>query len=226
MITLFLGEDTAKARSEFIQYKESLIQKNYNAIEINSSNISEIKKWIYDSQSLFAESKFFFGSNLASDKKMREELAIFDTLDSVFELILYEENMEERIAKFLFKHAKIVAFKLPTTIFKLLDSLSPKTIPQSLLLLHELASTIDENIIFIMICRRVRELILAQSDMYSKKLASWQQTRIKSQSQLWDKHTLISFYESLFRIDTLQKTSKNYYSLIESLDISLTFYVR
>ena len=54
-----------------------------------------------------------------------------------------------------------------------------------------------------------------------KRLAPWQQQKLKKQAQLFTETQLISLYNSLFRIDNEQKTGKASVPLSNAIDFWL-----
>jgi hypothetical protein len=227
MITIFLGEDTVSSRKNFIQLRSTYTEKGYEIYPLALSNLSELDKWLYQSEGLFQLKKAFFGENLLSKKEHRKLLEAFDTTDTNVDIVIWEEKIEDRIAKFFFKHAKINSHKLPASIFSYLDSLIPGNLSEINSQLTTINESIDENIIFFMTVKRIRELILvSEGKIPGKKLATWQIARLSTQAKKWDINNLLSFYEALYRIDVQNKTSSNYYSLNQALDILFCYYVR
>lgn len=225
MIYLLLGDNVGESRKEFIRLKNEYRKKGYEIFEINGNNIGELDKWLYQSSSLFSQKKVFFGENLLGKKEQKEILKKYDTKEKEINFILWEE-IEERTAKFIFKNAKILAFKLPYNIFKFLDSVYPSNLSATITLLTQISSHIEENIILYMLQKRIRNLILIKNTLQpERKLADWQIYRLKSQARKWRDEQLTSFYDSLYRIEVFAKTSKNYYSIKKALDILFCYYV-
>jgi hypothetical protein len=226
MINIILGDDVGESRNEFIKLKEDYKNKGYEIYLLNQFNLLELDKWLYHSESLFSKKKVFFAENLLSQKENKSLLKNYDTLDKEVDFIFWEEKLEEKVARRIFKHAKILSFKLPYNIFKFLDSIYPVNLKMVINYLNSLSGTVDENIILYMLGRRIRDLILIKNNLKpEKKLADWQVFRLKNQAKNWTNDQLISFYDSLYRIETSVKTSKNYYPIKKSLDILFCYYL-
>lgn len=225
MIYIYCGGDISKSREAYSAKKKELTEKNFEIIDLTVANLPDLPKWLYESQALFKSEKAYFAENILSVKGNRELLAKFDTKDDSSSIFIWEEKLEERDLKSKFKNTVLTNFKLPENIFKFLDSIFPSNLAVSIDLLHKIKESTDENIIFFMLTKRLRELILAKKSLYDTKLASWQVARLKAQAAQWEEVKVESFYEGLYKIETATKTGNNYFSLIKSLDILFCFYL-
>lgn len=226
MIHIILGDDIEESRREFVRLKEEYKNKGYEVFLLNEFNLSELDKWLYQSDSLFSRKKVFFGENLLSQNQGKNLLKKYDTLEKEIDFIFWEEKLEEKTAKKIFKYAKIHLFKLPYTIFKFLDSVYPSNLQLSIHHLNKISQIVNENIILYMLQERLRDLILIKNNLKpEKKLADWQIRKLKTQSRYWQEKELISFYDALYRIEEAIKTGKSYYSIKKSLDILFCYYL-
>lgn len=226
MIQIILGDNVSESRKEFVRLKEEYKNKGCEIFLLNETNISELDKWLYQSNSLFSNKKVFFGENLLSKKENKNILKKYDTMKEDINFILWEEELEERVAKFIFKYARIRSFKLPYNIFKFLDSVYPANLEVVINYLNQISDNVEENIILFMLERRTRDLILIKNNLKpQKKLADWQIFRLKNQAGKWANDKLISFYDSLYRVEVVVKTSSGYYPIKKSLDILFCYYL-
>lgn len=226
MIHIILGDDAGESRKEFIRLKEEYKGKGYEIFSLEGGNILELDKWLYQTNSLFSTKKVFFGENLLLQKENRNILKKYDSTKKEIDFILWEGELEGRMAKFIFKYAKIHSFKLHYNVFKFLDSVYSSNLKEAINYLNQIANIIDENIILFMLERRIRDLILIKNNLKpEKKLAEWQIFKLKSQAEKWISDQLISFYDSLYRIEVRTKTSSGYYSIKKSLDILFCYYL-
>lgn len=220
-----LGDDSVNARRKFIELKEEYKNNKFEIYDLTISSLAELPKWLYQSQGLFETQKVFFGENLTSKKELREELKKYG--EAIHDIILFEDKLEERSAKTYFPKAQLFTYKFPTTIFKLLDALYPSNIKTVITYINQLRDTVDENILFFMISKRIRELLLVKQNLsLSSKVASWQVQQLKTQAKHWDLKNLTRCYESLFKIDVQNKTSSTHYSISQALDILFCYFVR
>ncbi len=226
MINIILGDDNTASRKKFLQLKDEYRKKNYEIISLDSSSLSQMDLWLSQSIGLFASEKVFFGENLLSKKESRDLLKKYDTERSDIDIYIWEETLEDRVAKYIFKNAILSVSKFPHTIFKLLDSIYPSNKHESLILLDILSKSINEHMILVMIQRRIREMIVIKAGLSTgKKLAHWQITRLKTQAEKWSEKKILSLYEALYRVEVLSKTSGHYYSVKKALDIVLFYFL-
>lgn len=224
MIFLLYGENTAESRSRFVALREEYVKKEYEIIELTHESLPELDKWLFDTQLLFAQKRVFFGQNLVGKKEHREVLNKYDDKSVDAHFVLWEEDIDDRTAKFAFTNAQVTPFKFPQNIFKFLDALYPGNKKEALQILSSLNSLIDENIIFYMIIKRARELVLISEGKDVAKLAGWQTARLTSQAAKWiSTNPLIRFYDALYRIEVMNKTSATPYSVKKALDILVIY---
>lgn len=225
MIYIILGDDISSSRNEFIRLKEEYKNKGYEIFLLNEVNIFELNKWLYYSENLFTKGRVFFGENLLNEKTIKI-LSSYDTPKTDINFIFWEEKLEEKEAKKIFKNAKILSFKLPYNIFRFLDSIYPSNLHSAYSYLTKIAGIVDENIILYLLQQRFRDLIIIKGGLRPKKnLAEWQIDKLRNQASKWSQKELISFYEALYRIELSQKTSQSSYSVKKALDILLCYYI-
>jgi hypothetical protein len=226
MITIFCGSDTARSRKSFSDACNKLMQaQESELIELTSSNLEEKLLSSSHEQSLFASKLFYSGENILSKKKNREILLKYEDVKSL-ELFIWEEQMEPRFVKTYLKKSKIDISDIPSSIWKLLDTIVPgsksKIIPQ----LDGLISNMDEHLILYMIQKRTKELILINSNFTGgKKMADWQIDRLKKQAKAWKKDQLLNFYSKLFTIEKSERLGSTSYTIKQSLEILFCFYL-
>lgn len=222
MLTIICGENSVSSRKYFLQLKESYSKKDFEIKNITTSEISELKKWLIESVSLFSQKRIFFVENLSKflkrfkKKDLVKELTNMAVMKDV-EIISWEEVSSRELVTI--KGAQIKEFKISESIFKLLDACYPQNKVNFLKLLDQLVQDSDENFIFVMLARHIRNLILIKQGIIPQKMQSWQASRLKVQASFWPLAKLISFYTSLFRVDVRAKTNTSALSVKESLDI-------
>ncbi len=224
MLTIILGEDTAKSRKYWLEKKE-LVNKEGNKVVMLS--IDNLKDILYNPQptSLFFKKNIYFSENLLS-KYLKKEPKLILQLETFFkerELFMWEKvaRWELKVLKKI-KTAKIVEFKPSKTIFNLLDLLSPAKMRLFIKALSEFEG--DENFIFKMVIRRVRDLIIAKEGG-RLKVQQWQLVRFQSQARLWDKDKLIKYYKNLFKIEKSVRVAETPLSLRESLELLSSYFI-
>lgn len=229
MLTIICGEDSISSYNYYSSLKKSYLDKNYEIRELSANDLENINLWMGEAQLLFSQKQVFFTQNI--NKKLSKKLnlkinKIVEGLikDKKIEIISWEEDISSRFLKFP-KGTKIKEFKPNQNIFKLQDALYPGNFNNFVKMLNELTKTIDENFIFIMLARHLRNLVLIKTEQESNKLQQWQLYKLKNQASKWETEKLINFYDSFHRLDVNQKTSSTPYGIIKSLDILACYYL-
>ena len=221
MLTIICGEDIIASRNYFVSLRKDYSSKGFEIKSLKFEEIGEISRWLAESASLFFQKKVFFTEHLnkkikKDSKQLTSELEKIAKMKDV-ELIDWEEVSQWELK--LKKIGKVKEFKPSQSIFKLLDSLFPGNRKEFVSMLYRLGENLDENFIFIMLARLVRNLIIVKEGAVPQKIQSWQIYRLKSQASRWKIENLVNFYEALFKIEVGQKTSSNPFSVKESLAI-------
>mgnify|MGYP001070057706 CR=1 FL=1 len=226
MIVLLHGGNKLASRRVFTEKISHFKEKRAEIIRLDGKKVSltEIKQ--------ACETKSFFGSNrlivvecFFSRPKSREKTEItnyFQHLPLEINIIFWEEKKitVPQIRK-LPTGTKVYFFKIEPIIFKLLDSLSPGNAARSISLLSQCQQLESAEMIFYMLCRQVRLLILAK-DLNRKGLTSmpyWMQGKFLRQSQYFSLEQLLKFHRKLLQIDYEQKTGQAIKPLSFHLDL-------
>ena len=221
MLTIICGEDTSASRSYFASLKKEYSKKGYEIRDIAYQNIESINLWSSESPSLFGDKKVFFSEKL--NKYFRKDNPAFTSqLQKIAKTKEIEMVDWEDVSLWELKLKKIGSvkeFKPNQTIFKLQDALYPGNRQGFISLLESLSENMDENFIFIMLVRYVRNLIIIKEGGMPAKMQSWQTYKLKSQVSHWKTENLVNFYEALFKIEIGLKTGSNPFSIKESLEI-------
>ncbi len=229
MLYIICGEDSVNSYNYYLQLKKNYQQKNYQIFDINFQQLEDIYQWLSESLSLFNEKKVFFSQNLNKkiNKKSHKLLNIINQIinDKNIELISWEDEVNSRYLKYS-KGAIIKEFKPNENIFKLQEALYPGNLNNFINLLNKVKDNIDENFIFIMLIKHIRNLILITNKQYEEaKLQKWQIFKLETQTKKWDFDKLISFYQSLYQIELKTKTSNNPLDIIKLLEIITSYYL-
>ena len=229
MLTIICGEDSITSRNYYSSLKKNYQDKDFQVIEIPSSELENIPSWMGESRSLFKENKVFFTVNVNKRVSRKLNLKINKVVDQIIkdktiEVVDWEEEISSRSLKFP-KGVTVKEFKPSQNIFKLQDVLYPGNLKSFLSILNQLTETVDENFVFIMLIRHLKNLLLVKTGQSNSKLQSWQIAKLRNQASKWRQDKLINFYDAFHKIDVSQKTSTNPYSLKKSLDILSCYYL-
>lgn len=229
MLTVICGENSIASYNYYSLLKKNYLEKKYDIIEIESNDLEDINLWMGDSQTLFSQKKVFFTQNINKKLSRKLNLKINKVVENLIkdkniEVFSWEEEISSRFLKFP-KGATVKEFKPPENIFKLQDALSPGNLKTFITILNQLAETADENFIFVMLIRHLRNLLLVKTKSNNNKLQKWQIYKLKNQASKWEIDKLINFYDAFHKIDVTIKTSTNPYSVKNSLDIIACYYL-
>jgi hypothetical protein len=226
MLTIICGENTIEAYNFFLEKKKEFIDKKYEVLEIDSSAIEELIRWQSENLSLFATKKVFFTRNLNKkiNKTNKKTLMLIDRVvnDKKINIFDFEEGVEKRNLK-VQKNVLIKEFKLPISVFNFLDNLYPGNLTTVIKNLNLLSKTTASELIFFMLTKRIRQLLMIKLNHKLDGLQLWQLKKLNYQAKLWSKQTLIKFYQSLFQLEIKVKTSSNPFDLKKSLELLFTY---
>lgn len=229
MLTIICGEDSISAYNYFVALKNKYKTNDYEVFDISVNDIENIISWINDSSMLFKTKKVFFTEGLNKKISRKQNLKINKIVDEIInnkdvELYDFEEEISSYYLKFS-KKVQIKEFKLNENIFKLQESLYPGNLKNFLKILNKLSESQDQYFIFNMLSKHVRNLILAKTNNIDKKTPYWQVKKLQNQAYYWKINDLIKFYDGLYRIDMMEKTSSTPFDIKKSLEILVCYYL-
>lgn len=168
-----------------------------------------------------------FIENLLTKKKGDELAAIVKLLSEqsdTREIVLWEgKEVDKKTVTNLGKITNSL-HKIPQNVFAFLDSIRPKNTKQMLLLFQESLVTNDPEMIFFLLIRQVRLLFALQTGAVieeTKRLAPWQQGKIKKQANFFSEEKLQTMYSDLFTLEKKMKTGGLTLPLEKEIDILL-----
>ncbi len=225
MLTIIHGVDIASSRKYLLEMKKNddLI---LNGAGINLTDLYQTLK----GGSLFTETKKIFIENFITKRKKSadfdEIVKFLNDNAKTYEIFLWEGGELTKSNLNAFKEATVRIFKLPQTLFQLLDSIRPQNGKALIKLFHETTKITDIEMIFFMFVRQIRILLALQSTSDNeidelKRLAPWQKGKLLNQSKLFKAKTLTNIYKDLFEIEKAQKTGNLNGSLTSSVDFLL-----
>jgi hypothetical protein len=227
MLTLIHGSDIAHSRTYFQEERQRL--KDSVLLDADAINLTDLAQ-VFDGGGLFGETKYLFIEQFLTKRKKSSD---FDHIVKQLEkyghehtIILWEGKELDRGALNVFKTATVKAFKLPQTLFQLLDSLQPGNGKLLIKLFHKTIQTSETEMIFFMLVRQVRILLALSSASQTqidevKRLAPWQRGKLEKQASLFKGNTLIELYNKLFALEIGQKTGTLSSPLVSAIDFLL-----
>ncbi|TSC54011.1 MAG: Uncharacterized protein LiPW16_201 [Microgenomates group bacterium LiPW_16] len=229
MITILHGESILASRSTLAALKAQHKDKEILILDGKKIGLTEVKQAL-ETSSMFTVSRLVIIENLLSGRKdsnQQEILAYLGKNLPRFDLILWEK---EEVSKSLLARvspAKVLLFKPEPVLFKFLESIRPDNKSQALKLLEQSFKRESPEIIFYMLVRQFRFLLLLKDGVTSgveelDRLASWQKERLARQAKHFSLEQLVEIYQKLLEIDYQQKTGQAAFNLTKTLELFLT----
>jgi len=218
-ISIICGENLITSRQALSLKIRNAQQKKIEVVNLDGTKVSlEQIRSATGSSSMFGNDKLIVVENLLTSQKSQRKEKITDYLfkkEFNNEIILWEgKNVDRRTIP---NGLKIETFELDKQLFKFLDSIKPNNPLKPLTILKELEKTEAPELVFFMLTRQIRQLILAKEDLY--KGAPWQGAKLKAQAGLFMPDYLEKIYQELQQIDYNQKTGNDALNLLSHLDI-------
>lgn len=223
MLTIIHGDNQFSSRLTLDQIKKSQSEKNLEIIDVSSLTLTKLVQMV-EGGSLFGEDKAIIIENLLS-QKIKENGQIFEYLRKMSPEVnctIWESKEISKTTLANFPKAKILLFKIEKRLFRFLDTMRPGNFKISLALFHEVLNQEAPEMVFFMIIRTFRHLILIKSQSaFIDNLSPWQQQKTISQAKEFSLEHLKKVYEELLDIDYSIKSGRSALNLEGRLDIFL-----
>jgi DNA polymerase III delta subunit len=229
MITILHGENVLASRNILESVKNQHNGSEIITLDGRKINLTEVKQAL-EASSMFTVGRLVIIENLLSGRKNKNQEEILTYLGKNpprVELILWEG---EEVSKSLLSKvppAKITLFRPEPVLFKFLESIRPESTEEMLTLLARCIRVKPPEIIFYMLVRQFRLLLLVKDRITSgveelDRLADWQKERLARQAKYFSPKQLLDIYHQLLEIDSQQKTGQNAFDLTKTLELFLT----
>lgn len=135
------------------------------------------------------------------------------------DIIIWEDReVGTTVVKNLGPKAKIEVFKFPVVIFQFLDSLKPGGFKQSLDLFTQVLESDPPELVFVMLVKRVRQLVMLADGVKPADLQSWQAGRLTTQARAFNIEKLLALHKGLLSLEYKYKTGATPFNLQELID--------
>lgn len=222
MLIIIHGEDIVSSRKILDTEKEKRLENETLVFDGNTLDLSNLLT-ADQSQSLFQLKKTIIIENLFTSSVSSQKEKLFSYLSSnqlVSDVIIWEktEVNKNTIKKYL-PSAKEIFCQPPLLLFRFLDAIFDNS-SLSLSLFHSVLERREAELVYSMLIRQFRNLIIAR-DLGAAGLSAmqkWQAEKFVKQSAHFEKEKLILLYRQLLSIDYLIKSGRTPFSLTELLD--------
>ncbi len=228
MLVIVCGDDTAASRRYFLELQDRYKKQGFYIAPLSSSLLADTLKEDLGTVTLFNEKKVYAIENITRSLN-RTSTILRTQLKDVAQnnkLTILDWESHKTAREISLKEAQITEFKLPASIFKLLDLCYPGSLAQFIQLFRQVSQSVEPEFVFAMLSKHVRQLILASQNSLPSSVPSWQRAKLYEQSAKWQESAIIAFYESLGRLDQNVKSGKDTLGVQQSLDIIACFYLR
>ena len=225
MIYFLHGDNQVNSRQKLTDLVDLAKQDKKEVVKLNGLNLklTDVLQNL-ETSSLFGQDKFIIIENLFSRPKSDEKDKIIKYLkkEKITPGLIFWEKKEisGTTLRWLPKTWQYQLFKTPVIIFKFLDALRPNNTSQVLSLMHDCLKNQETEMVFYMLARQTRLLIIAK-DAGRKGLAGapWQIARLLNQAGFFTLKKLVNIYKKLLKIDTDIKTGQTFMPLDWHLDL-------
>jgi DNA polymerase III delta subunit len=223
MITVIYGDDIEKTRNLFIEKKKEFM--NSEAFLMNEkSQYNDLMNYI-STISFFEQKKIVFIENLSNNQSEVNKAKILELILNTKkdnDYIIWEsKSFTDQKIKSIYKDSIYIKIDLPKQIFKFMDALNNTHKKHIMTIFDEVVKNVEPEIIFSMLVRQFRLMIIAKDNPTSLKseLAPWQISKLNKQVQSTDIIELKNQYRQLLAIDINLKTGRTPYNQKQLLDI-------
>jgi hypothetical protein len=238
MLTIIHGNDIVASRKYFLEQKASY--PDSLLIDTDSVTLTDLTQ-IFEGGGLFGESKHIFIEQIITKRKKsgdyKDIITYLDTHAAEHTIVLWEnKELEIGILK-MFKNASPRVFKLPQTLFSLLDNIKPGNGKLLVSQFHQTIEATEVEMVFFMLIRQIRMLLaihpnqnmprhsdlsrMTLGDIEEIKKLTWQRGKMQQQAAQFDGEQLLIIYKKLFEIERGQKTGTLSAPLTTTIDFLL-----
>jgi len=227
MICVLHGENIVQSRRQLTGEIEKAQKEFIEVVRLDGKTISSPDLVLaLESKSLFKNSRLIVIERLFSLPKFSEKEKLIKLISNNQDenIIIWEDK--EIPSQTVRKYSPVFSFqlfKLSSVVFNFLDSLKPGDKKDNLENFHRCLAQEEPEMIFAMLIRQIRLLILAkEGEEFLEALSDWQKRKFFSQAKLFNLETLKRLYQKLLDIDFQQKTSQSPFDLSSSLDLLIS----
>lgn len=227
MLTILHGTDLVASRKYFLDEK----QKHPEALLLDAENVNLTDlAQVIEGGGLFEESKHIFIEQFLTKRKKsgdyKDIIAYLDSHADAHMIFLWENKELDIGTQKSFKKAAIRPFKLPQSLFAMMDNIKPGIGKQLIKQFHQTLETAEVEMIFFMLIRQFRMLLSLSDQSNSQEIdevkkLTWQRNKMQQQAKLFDQDELKRLYSKLYVIEKGQKTGTLSLPLTTAIDFFL-----
>ena len=189
MLTIIHGDNQFASRTELDRLKNQATSQEMTNFDAAFLTLTDLIQAL-ESKSLFGGGKLVIIENLLTQKAKKNDRNSRDMIDylqknsSDINCILWENKEITKTILASFPKARILFFKIEKKLFQFLDSLKPNYSQKSLPLFHQILENDDPEMIFFMMIRQFRRLLLVKSQSaFLDSMSDWQEQKVRNQAK-------------------------------------------
>jgi hypothetical protein len=215
MLTVIHGDNQLAVHSELEHLKKSLAGREIRLLNGRNATMTDLVQAL-ESEALFGSQPAVIIEQLFTrfTRKNKETETLVNLLISSSgdrEIVVFEpKEIAPSICQFLagFKHVIIKLHKSAPVIFAYLDNFRPGLKADLLARLETALIQDAPELVFSLLVRRVRQLILAKDRCLPSTLPAWQASRLTSQSSAFTMEQLLVIYRHLREFEYSWKSGR------------------
>lgn len=218
MITILHGDQAEASRARLNEIIRESKGKEIRRIDGKNTDAGELTQAI-EASSLFGGDlvvvfERLFGS-LGKKQKLAVQYAAILSKATSDVILLEEKELSPTALAALGSGAKVELFKTPRIIFEFLDGLRPGSAKTSLALYGKLVKTEAPELVFSMIVKRVRQMVMLKDKVTAEGLQGWQVGRLTNQAGNFTMEQLLKMHKNLLDIEFSLKTGASPFTLTQ-----------
>jgi DNA polymerase III delta subunit len=226
MLTIIHGSDIVASRKFFLETK--LAHTDGVSLDAENVNLTDLAQ-VIEGRGLFGESKYIFIEQFLTKRKKsgdyKDIIGYLDSHATEHTIFLWENKELDIGTQKAFTKASFRPFKLPQTLFAMMDNLRPGNGKQLVAQFHQTIADAEVEMVFFMFIRQIRMLLALHSgsggEIEEVKKLTWQRSKMQQQAGKFSFEELINLYSKLFAIEKAQKTGTLSAPLTTTIDFLL-----
>lgn len=222
MITLIHGDMIEASRAELTRLKGASKAQEIRSLDGKGLDDTVLTQAL-ESQSLFGGDTLVIIENLFG--KLGKKLKLIESLcrilvaaSATVEILLWEDKEVGVTVQKNLGNATVKLYKTPQILFQFLDGIKPQSAKILLPQFSKLTQTTVPEIVFVMITRRVRQLIQLVDGVAPDGLQEWQANRLTAQARAFTIDELVAMHAQLVAIDIGSKTGSSPFTLAQQIE--------
>jgi DNA polymerase III delta subunit len=226
MLTIIHGTDIVASRKYFLETK--LSHPEAISLDAENVNLTDLAQ-VIEGGGLFGETKSIFIEQFLTKRKKsgdyKDIIAYLDSHAGEHSIMLWENKELDIGTQKSFAKATFRPFKLPQTLFAMMDQLRPGNGKQLVTQFHQTITDTEVEMVFFMIIRQIRMLLALSSpsngEIDEVKRLTWQRNKMQQQAAAFTPEKLLELFNTLFALEKGQKTGTLSVPLITAIDFLL-----